>query len=189
MNKKDKILVIGLAAIALSMSLIPVTSSLAFGNNLKLHGKVVAYVRSPVGYVNGQPVYGDWVLWDSNTNLITNRGKDMIKETIGGATINNTNRFIAIANNTVAQSASDTNLQGQYSTCSLAGKIGDYASRGTGNWSVSGVWTSSCDNVYVNATGTYNTTSSGNLFQETTFTTVTLQTNDQLNVTYYTWLT
>jgi hypothetical protein len=95
---------------------------------------------------------------------------------------------LALANNTVAQSASDTNLQGEWTTCGLARATGTLTSINTGNWSISYQWTSTCDNVIVNATGIYNTTASGNLFAETTFATTTLQTNDKINVTYYTWV-
>jgi hypothetical protein len=120
-------------------------------------------------------------------NLITNRGKDLIKIDMmgtGAVTLDQ----LALANNTVAQSASDTNLQGEWTTCGLARVTGTLTSIGTGNWSISYQWTSTCDNAIVNATGIYNTTFSGNLFAETTFATTTLMNGDKINVTYYTWV-
>ena len=60
---------------------------------------------------------------------------------------------------------------------------------GTGNWSISHTWTSSCDGRIINATGIYNATAVGKLFAEANFTSVTLNNGDQLTITYYTWVT
>jgi hypothetical protein len=110
-------------------------------------------------------------------------GKDLVKTALGTGSATPITK-IAVANNTVAQSAADTSLQGEWTTCGLAAATGTYVSAGTGAWNITYQWTSTCDNVIVNATGLYNATGTNQLFAETTFTTVTLQTNDKLNVTW-----
>jgi len=141
-----------------------------------------------IKYTGVACIYKNNELVACNHNIITNRGKDLIKiDMMGTGTV--TLDQLAVANNTVAQSASDTDLQGEWSTCGLSRTTGTLTSIGTGNWSINYQWTSSCDNVYVNATGIYNTTASGNLFAETTWSpTTTLMNGDKLNVTYYTWV-
>lgn len=132
-------------------------------------------------------VSGEKVDLGCKHNIITTGGKNMIRDSAMGVNWNKLNR-LAIANNTVAQGASDTSLQGIYSTCDLGIQSVTPLLIGTGNWSVNYTWTSSCDSTYVNATGIYNETTATALFAETTFTTVTLNTNDQLQIIYYTWV-
>lgn len=132
-------------------------------------------------------VYKNNKLIECKENMITNRGKDLIKMDMMGTAVVTLDK-LAIANNTVAQSPADTNLQGEWTTCGLARATGTLTSVGVGNWSISYQWTSTCNNAIVNATGIYNTTAPGNLFAQTTFATATLQTNDKINVTYYIWV-
>jgi hypothetical protein len=115
-------------------------------------------------------------------NLITNQGKDYIKQDMMGTAAITLNK-LAIANSTTAQSAANINLQGEWTTCGLARATGTLTSIGTGNWSINYVWTSTCDNAIVNATGIYNETGTDVLFAETTFATTTLMNGDKINVT------
>ncbi len=170
--------VLGLASLAVVLAV-----TLSFGGNsandkFSLQGMVCIYK-------NGQ-------LIECKHNLITNAGKDHIKECIGAGSTTSGCRmgYLALANCTNGVSASDTSLcNGQeWTTCGLARADATYNSIGTGNWSHTYQWTSSCDNAIVNATGLFNASSGGTLFAETTFTSVTLMNGDKLNVTYYTWV-
>jgi hypothetical protein len=98
---------------------------------------------------------------------------------------------IGVANNTVTQAATDTVLQGEWTTCNMGRATGTYVEEtgSYGNWTIVNTFTSSCDNVRVNATGLYNNTVGNWLFAEDTFTNVDLQTNDQLQITWYIWVT
>jgi hypothetical protein len=149
--------------------------------------KIQLGVNENLKYTGVACIYKNDQLIGCYHNLITNRGKDLIKLDMMGQAVVTLDQ-LALANNTVAQSASDTNLQGEWTTCGLARATGTLTSIGTGNWSINYVWTSTCDNAIVNATGIYNTTASGNLFAETTFPTTTLMNGDKINVTYYTWV-
>lgn len=143
---------------------------------------------SNIKYTGVACIYKNDELITCKHNIITDRGKDLIKIDMMGTGAVTLDK-LAIANNTVAQSASDTNLQGEWTTCGLSVATVTPTSVGTGNWSVSNQWTSTCDNAYVNATGVYNTTTSGNLFAETTWSpTTTLMNGDKLTVTYYMWV-
>jgi hypothetical protein len=129
-------------------------------------------------------------------NLVTNDGKDYLKECLGtGGCSSPAFITLAIANCTNGIAAGDTSLcNGEaYSSCGLG--PGDptsgptYASYGTGAWNVTATWTATCDNLPVNATGLLNATSGGTLFAENEFASVDLQTNDQINVTWGIWVT
>ena len=138
-------------------------------------------------------VYKNDQLVECKHNLITSWGKDAIENVMAnGVFLNITN--ISIANSTAVggQVVADTILQGQYNAstspaCGMAPTTNVlYWSAGIGAWNISYQWTSACDLVTVNATGLSNGTNgaANQLFAETTFTSVTLQTNDRLNVTW-----
>jgi hypothetical protein len=58
---------------------------------------------------------------------------------------------------------------------------------GNRDWLITYEWISSFDSILVNTTDIY-TARPGNLFVETTFSTVTLNTNNKLDVNYYCWV-
>lgn len=125
-------------------------------------------------------------------NLITKQGQDQIKWAMqSNATAGTINLdTLGIANSTSPQLATDVDLNGLRVGCDLGIAV---STQGTGtpavgNWSLAHTWTSACDGAIVNATGIYNTTSTGHLFAEANFTSVTLNNGDQLTVTYYTWV-
>jgi len=133
-------------------------------------------------------IYKNGELITCKHNIITDRGKDLIKmDMMGTDTV--TLNVLAVANNTAGVSASDTNLQGEWTTCNLSAVTVTPTSVGTGNWSLSYEFTSTCDSVNVNAVGVYNETKSGNLFAETTWSPTTVLNNgDKLRITYYLWV-
>lgn len=128
---------------------------------------------------------GEWQLVGCNHNLITNVGKDWIENILahGGTFANVT--VIALANNTVAQSASDTALQGEWTTCGLTrAQANSFTDNGYGNWSISYTWTATCDELIVNATGLYTNEATPKLFAETTLPKVILYNGDNYKVTW-----
>lgn len=137
-------------------------------------------------------IYKNNQLIECSSNLLTNDGKDAIKNYIGSTGTVNPFDWLAVANNTVAQAVGDSSLQGEWSTCGLAGADGTYYDYETGAWNISHQFTvSGCGttpNIDVNATGLYNA-SADTLFAENTFTLVTLQDGDKLNVTWGIWVT
>jgi hypothetical protein len=140
-------------------------------SGFKYHGEVCAWVNDK--------------LIGCNHNLITNAGKDVVYYALTGSLQNAT--YIAVANNTVAQSASDTALQGEWTTCGLAkGPAESIVRNGYGNWTITKSWTVTCDNVIVNATGLYNAT--GPLFAETTIPLHYLYSSDILRISWTIWV-
>ena len=140
-------------------------------SGFKYHGEVCAWVNDK--------------LIGCNHNLITNAGKDIVYYALTGSLRNVT--YIAVANNTVAQSASDTSLQGEWTTCGLAKGPADSIVRNDyGNWTITKSWTVTCDNVIVNATGLYDAT--GTLFAETTIPIHYLYSTDVLRISWTIWV-
>ncbi len=131
-------------------------------------------------------------------NLFTNYGKNITRELLAHpGTAGGNVTYIAVGNATAAdQAATNTSLGQEYganppAACGLGRAGGTYAKVDTshGNWSISKVFTASCDSLNVSATGIYNASTGSTLFAETTFTPVTLQNNDQINITWYMWVT
>lgn len=123
---------------------------------------------------------GIWQKIGCNHNILVNSGKDMILDRLAHGNLDNIT-YIAVANNTVAQSESDTSLQGEWTTCGLSRtQANEFTKNDIGNWSIAYTWTVTCDNVIVNATGLYNST--GTLFAETTIPTHTFYDGDNLRV-------
>jgi len=123
-------------------------------------------------------------------NIITNRGLTFLKMSVNGSWGTTNLNTLALGNATAAQAATDTALGGLYTgTCNLSAAAATYAGLSpNGNSSLNYLFTTNCSTVYVNATGIYNATTSGNLFAETTFSTKTLNSGDQINETYYWWI-
>ena len=71
--------------------------------------------------------------------------------------------------------------------CGVNSSSGAYASVGNGNWTISAVFTSTCDNIETNVTRLRN--NAGDAFAGNNFSLVTLQTDDQINVTWTIWVT
>lgn len=146
------------------------------GVSINYKGYVCAYVKHKGS---------DWQLVGCNHNLITNAGKDYIENALahGGSIANVT--VIAVANNTVAQSATDTSLQGEWTTCGLArAQANEFTDNGYGNWSIAYTWTVTCDDVIVNATGLYTNEATPTLFAETTLPKSILYNTDNYKVTW-----
>jgi len=133
-------------------------------------------------------------------NTLTDAGKNLIQDYLIGAARTNIS-YIAICNNTntsadgggdsCAQPAvGNTVLAGEYFACGLTRASGTLTDQGTGNFSYAYTFTSLCDDVVSNVTGLFNSTSGlGTYFAGNNYTNVTLQTDDELTVTWYVWVT
>jgi len=129
-----------------------------------------------------------------NHNVVNNGGLNFIKECLGNGGCGTPTAFkqMAVANCTTTPAAAHTVLcnaaSNEWITCGLNNATATYVTAGTGAWNETYQWTSSCDTVYVNATGLYNATTAGTLLASNTFTTVTLMNGDKLNVTWGIWV-
>jgi len=140
-----------------------------------------------------------------NHNLLPMSGRALLQQILGGINTAATSALnMTIANCTgggaTQPNVTDTKLCGkgssamEYNTgqCGMGPVVATYYNF-TGNvaglpgWNITNTFTSTCNDVIVNATALYNTTTQ--LFAENTFTTVTLQNGDQLNVTWGIWVT
>jgi hypothetical protein len=136
-------------------------------------------------------------------NNVTNAGLNWTRDALGNAAASGANRFIALGNTTNAELITLTSLPGQINDCGInmtnASSGPSYAvvQNSIGNWSVTALWQSFCNNLVVNTTALYNISNPGtsctatncSMFAGKNFTSVTLQTGDQLNITWYVWVT
>lgn len=115
----------------------------------------------------------------NHPNLLVNVGKDLVALALNGTAATTTEVYVS--NGTTAQLATDTALPGLIGDSGLVHATGTYVYRGVGAWNVTKTFTSTGNSIGVNGTALY---SSSILFAETTFTTTTLNANDQLNITW-----
>lgn len=126
-------------------------------------------------------------------NLLTDAGKNAIRAamtTSDGVAF----QYIGLCNATAgcnATNAADSTLYNEFP----AGATGlnrtnaaTYLKTTTGNWSYSRTFTAGADNMVTNKTGIFNAASGGTMLAVNTFTTATLQTNDQITVNWSIWV-
>lgn len=151
---------------------------------------------SSIGYHSMVCVYKNGEQVSCKPNLFTSIGKNITRDALLYPRAVSNATTISVGNNTSPQAQGDTSLQGDYSKssniCGLTNGTGtitpDALVGVSGNWSISKTFTSTCNSVTVNATGLYNSTVGGLLFAQANFTSVTLQSADQINVTWYIWV-
>jgi hypothetical protein len=135
-------------------------------------------------------------------NNVTNIGLNWTRDALGFSGIAGKAAYIALGNTTSADTVTLTTLGGQYPDCGLTingattGPTAAVVGTSNGNWSVSALWTSTCNGIVVNNTALYNNSTAAScstggcvMFAGKSFTPVTLQANDQLNITWYVWVT
>jgi hypothetical protein len=124
-------------------------------------------------------------------NMMMNAGLNWTRDLIGNASAAGPMAVIALGNGSTAETNTLTSLPSNITECGLQNATGAYAIVGTGNWSISKTFTSSCNNEIVNTTALFNSSSSPNaMFAGKNFSSsVTLQSGDQLSVTWYIWVT
>jgi len=142
-------------------------------------------------------VYKNNVLVEPCThNLFTSTGKNWTRDLIGnwaggGAAM----KFIATGNGSATQCTNAATLAGETPSGAWTGtyRTGAYAVNAayTGNWTVSAVYTANEAINGLNSTALFNVTTqgAGTMFACNNFTTVNLAANDQLNITWFLWVT
>jgi len=130
-------------------------------------------------------------------NTMQTSGLNWVRDKIFATNGTGVATVLALGNGTNGDAlASDTSLSGLIIGCGLdAAADASPIIRGTGNMSVTKLWTSSCTGaLIVNATALQNNTgfcatTNCTLFSTKNFTSsVTLQNGDQLNVTWFVWV-
>lgn len=146
-------------------------------------GQQVKYGSMVCVYHNNEEVY-------CSPNTLTDTGKNLTASRLTGEVADAMN-YIAVGNGTPVNS-STVFLEDEIAECGLTRTQDSSAVNiGDGNWSYSVQFTSTCNGILVNTTVLYNNTAGGDTaFAGDTFgSDVTLQSNDQLNVTWYVFVT
>jgi len=144
-------------------------------------------------------VYKNGVLLDNECthNTMMNTGLNWTRDLIGNANGGGAIKNIVLGNTSTAELNSLISLPGQINDCNLTSAAGTFAIVGTGNYSTTYQWTSTCNDHVVNTTALYNVSAPGasctvdncTMFAGKNFTSpVTLMANDMLNVTWYVWV-
>ena len=130
-------------------------------------------------------VYKNGELQSCNHNVLYNSGKNSTRDALAFRNAGNFTN-LTVCNASAGCGGFDTSLDNYtaYNNCGLQGVAGLVTLNPTvtGNWSITNTFTSSCDSLSVNATKLTNTT--GGVLAGNSFTTVTLQTNDQLTINW-----
>lgn len=185
----NKNFVIAALSIVLATAVIysfPAVQTSKDSSQLALHSSVCIYKNNePVG--------------ECSHNTMMNKGLNWTISMLSQVAVASGNMsIIALGNLTSAETATLTFLNNTASNqaiadCGMAPAAGTVAWVGAANISISKVFTdASCDNLVVNTTALYNQTANGTaltMFAGKNFAaSVTLQSSDQLNVTWYVWV-
>jgi hypothetical protein len=162
-------------------------------STMQVNVPVTSLVPGTLGIYSSVCIYvNDEQIGDCTHNLMMNSGLNWTRDAIGNAGTSSSMKYIAVGNTSTAETE-QTSLAGEVTGCGLDRAVGTYAVVGTGNWSVTKEFTSSCNSLVVNTTSLFNTTYGGagqTIFAGKNFSSsVTLQSSDKLNVTWYVWVT
>ena len=124
----------------------------------------------------------------STPNIVVTIGLKRIRNFLNGNASNPTNatKYIALSNDS-SPDASWTKLPNEYTSYGLSRAEGTVTILNATALKVEHTWTCTADSIQVQCTGLHwNSTSNsdGNLFAAATFTQVTLNTNDQIKITW-----
>jgi hypothetical protein len=126
-------------------------------------------------------------------NLVTTLGLNWVKTQLSsGAPSANITKYISLSMDATTPVVGDTIVASEITTNGLQRAAGTYASVGTGNWTITNTFTSAGTFTSVQKAGlNYDPTgnSGGNLFAEALFSPVNLNSGDQLQITWYIWVT
>ena len=148
----------------------------------------VAQVAEAPKYHSMVCVWKNGELVECKHNVLFDSGKDLIKTILGDSGSGGPVKTIALCNASAGcaePTAAGTETYNEFSSCGLAPATGTYSSNGVGNWSIQKTFTATCDDLVTNVTRIGNGTT---YFAGASFTSVTLQTNDQLTVTWTIWV-
>jgi hypothetical protein len=179
--KKEYIVAMAILVLAMAFYLNPIEGSKSSDATINYHSSVCKVVTRADGTVEDL---------GCNPNIVTNAGLNHLKEFLGQGNAGSVNASIITVGNGTAPVAGSTTLNNEITDCGFGRRGPTYASIGTGNWSLTYTWTdASCNGLVVNTTGLFNASSGGTMFAGNSFTSVTLQSSDQLNVTWTIWVT
>lgn len=123
-------------------------------------------------------------------NTYTNAGMNATRDLLGAGSGSAGFKYIALGNGT-APSVTDTSLNSEITSgqnSGLARALGTYTPLNqNGNWTISSTFTSSINAQVVNTTALFNASSGGAELAGFSFTSATLQTNDQITVNISIW--
>ena len=145
-----------------------------------------------LSYGSAVYIYKNGELISQSENLLFTGGNETVETALTGGTIGTVQNITLCDASTgcgepLIGDGSET--WNEYTDCGLSGALGTITDQGTGNFSVANTFTSTCDGKIVNVTRISNATASaGVYFAGNNFTSVTLQTADQLTVTWYIWI-
>jgi hypothetical protein len=187
----DKSFIVGTTLVGL------VTVAIIAGSVVQTTAPVntMAWTSAVCVYKNGE------LIGPCEHNLVTNIGLNWTRDKISGFSPTTGSAVVLVLGNGTQGDAAPTatTLSGQINDCALTPNVSAYNGTLTGsiaNFSVTQLWTSSCSNVYVNATALYNNSAPGTscaitnctMFAVKNFTSgVNLSAGDQLNVTWFVW--
>lgn len=139
--------------------------------------------------VNGRRGYYTYeIIEKSKPNLLTNAGRDFIHNQAYTNTSAGTrgSGYVAVTTDAGAPDAADTTLASEITTGGLGRADADTKTHTTGTnvTTIEHTYTASATHTAVVKSGLFNAASSGIMTHENTFTTVTLQSNDTLRVTW-----
>lgn len=141
----------------------------------------------PQGYVTVTVTRdGNEIYRHEDHNVITTAGKDFISAQIGSTSPgNNGANFIALSSDTAAPAAGDTALAGEITSGGLERAQGTYAhTNGEATLTIASTFTASATHTDVQKAGLFTAASGGTMMAENTFTPVTLNSGDQLTITW-----
>ncbi|MBN2203096.1 MAG: hypothetical protein JW700_02850 [Candidatus Aenigmarchaeota archaeon] len=138
-------------------------------------------------------VYKNNELVECSHNALTNAGKEAIEDLIGAGTAGAAFDYIALGNGSTP-SAGSTSLDEEIGDSGLEraqGTVNQVAGGSSGNWSVTNTFTATGAVGSINTTSLFNNSFPTNIsmFAYNTFTEVSLQAQDQINVTWTIWVT
>jgi len=177
---KKYILLVSLAIVlSLWIAYSNTVSTIVFNEGIKYKGRVC---------VNYKDVdTGTWEELGCSINLITNIGKEFVEDQLTNPQTANTTKYISLSNTSTSPSASWTKLPDEFTSLGLSRAECTITDMGTGHFNCTHTFTAtgSANNVQVAGLNWNSTSDSdGNLFAAATFTSVNLEANDQLQVTW-----
>ena len=123
---------------------------------------------------------------DESSNLVVDIGLEWIEDQLGGESPTATSaQYISLSLDATSPAAGWTQIPTEIAAGGLTRAEGTYADTGTGNWTITKMFTSTTDHSNVQLTGlNWASSGSGNLLAANTFTAVTLADQDSLTITW-----
>ena len=145
-------------------------------------------IRGYVTVIKNAGKSNEEIICMNKPNLLTNAGRDWMHAQVYTNTAAGTRGagFIALTSDTGAPAATDTTLTGEITTNGLARADATTKthSSGTNSTTIQHTFTASGTHTAVQKAALFNAASSGYMAHENTFTPVTLQSSDTLQVTW-----